>query len=106
MGRRRGRPGAPLLYTPQSHPLLDGHTDTSPTPEWQYPAPPFRRRGRDLSFDVERLRERFPTLAHKTYLNSGSYGLLCPDVRRAFTEYLDTREERGSDWPGWMAQQE
>jgi selenocysteine lyase/cysteine desulfurase len=59
-----------------------------------------------VSFDVERLRERFPTLAHKTYLNSGSYGLLSVDVRRAFEQYLDTRDERGSDWPGWMVQQE
>jgi selenocysteine lyase/cysteine desulfurase len=61
---------------------------------------------RGLSFDVERLRERFPTLARKTYLNSGSYGLLSLDVRRAFEDYLDTRDERGSDWPGWMAQHE
>ena len=57
-----------------------------------------------MSFDVERLRERFPTLARKTYLNSGSYGLLSVDVRRAFENYLDGREERGSDWPGWMVQ--
>lgn len=59
-----------------------------------------------MSFDVERLRERFPVLARKTYLNSGSYGLLSLDVRRAFEEYLDIRDERGSDWPGWMAQHE
>jgi selenocysteine lyase/cysteine desulfurase len=59
-----------------------------------------------LSFDVERLRQRFATLARKTYLNSGSYGLLSLDVRRAFEQYLDLRDERGSDWPGWMAQQE
>ncbi len=59
-----------------------------------------------MSFDVERLRERFPTLARKTYLNSGSYGLLSVDVRQAFEAYLDNREERGSDWPGWMVQHE
>ena len=59
-----------------------------------------------VSFDVERLRERFPTLARKTYLNSGSYGLLAVDVRRAFERYLDHREECGSDWPGWMEQHE
>jgi selenocysteine lyase/cysteine desulfurase len=59
-----------------------------------------------LSFDVERLRERFPTLARKTYLNSGSYGLLAHDVRRAFEQYLDRREEVGSDWPGWMEKHE
>jgi selenocysteine lyase/cysteine desulfurase len=55
-----------------------------------------------LSFDVDRLRERFPTLARKTYLNSGSYGLLSLDVRRAMEEYLSSREERGSDWPEWV----
>jgi selenocysteine lyase/cysteine desulfurase len=59
-----------------------------------------------LSFDVERLRQRFPTLARKTYLNSGSYGLLSLDVRRAFEDYMNLRDERGSDWPGWMAQHE
>jgi selenocysteine lyase/cysteine desulfurase len=59
-----------------------------------------------VTFDVERLRQRFPTLAHKTYLNSGSYGLLSLDVRQAFEQYLDHREERGSDWPGWMEQHE
>jgi selenocysteine lyase/cysteine desulfurase len=59
-----------------------------------------------VTFDVERLRQRFPTLAHKTYLNSGSYGLLSLDVRQAFEQYLDCREERGSDWPGWMEQHE
>jgi len=63
-------------------------------------------RATPLSFDVDRLRERFPTLARKTYLNSGSYGLLSQDVRRAFEDYLDTRDERGSDWPGWMVQHE
>ena len=59
-----------------------------------------------MSFDVERLRERFPTLARKTYLNSGSYGLLSLDVRQAFEDYLACREERGSDWPGWMQRYE
>ncbi len=59
-----------------------------------------------MSFDVERLRERFPTLTRKTYLNSGSYGLLSLDVRAAFEEYLTSREERGSDWPGWMERHE
>jgi selenocysteine lyase/cysteine desulfurase len=56
-----------------------------------------------LSIDVERLRQRFPTLAHKTYLNSGSYGLLSLDVRRAFEEYLASRDERGSEWEEWVA---
>ncbi len=75
-------------------------------PEWQYPAPSLQTAGPALSFDIDRLRERFPTLARKTYLNSGSYGLLAVDVRRAFEAYLDNRDERGSDWPGWMVQHE
>jgi selenocysteine lyase/cysteine desulfurase len=54
-----------------------------------------------LSFDVARLRRRFPALAHKHYLNSGSYGLLSLDVKRAFEEYLACRDERGSDWEEW-----
>ena len=42
-----------------------------------------------LSIDVELLRKRFPTLARKTYLNSGSHGLLSVDVRQALEQYLD-----------------
>ncbi len=47
------------------------------------------------------LRKHFPTLDRKTYLNSGSYGLLANQVRAAFEEYLTSREEKGSDWPEW-----
>jgi selenocysteine lyase/cysteine desulfurase len=54
-----------------------------------------------LSIDIARLRKRFPALAHKHYLNSGSYGLLSVDVKRAFEEYLACRDERGSDWGEW-----
>ena len=54
-----------------------------------------------MSFDVERLRQQFPTLARKTYLNSGSYGLLANAVRGAFEEYLDSRDGHGSDWIEW-----
>jgi selenocysteine lyase/cysteine desulfurase len=54
-----------------------------------------------LSFDVELLRKRFPTLAHRTYLNSGSHGLLSVDVRKALEQYLADWQERGSDWMGW-----
>ncbi|MEJ0037998.1 MAG: aminotransferase class V-fold PLP-dependent enzyme [Gammaproteobacteria bacterium] len=54
------------------------------------------------AFDVERVRRRFPALAHKTYLNSGSHGLLSIDVRRAFEQYLGSRDERGSDWSEWL----
>jgi len=57
-----------------------------------------------LTIDVARARLRFPTLAHKTYLNSGSYGLLAVDVKAAFERYLSERIERGSDWAGWTQQ--
>jgi selenocysteine lyase/cysteine desulfurase len=55
-----------------------------------------------VSIDVERLRKRFPTLQHKVYLNSGSYGLLSVDVKAAFERYLSNRLERGSDWGEWV----
>jgi len=54
-------------------------------------------------YDFEALRRRFPVLARKTYLNSGSYGALSNDVKAAFEAYLDDRMERGSDW-GWWTQ--
>jgi selenocysteine lyase/cysteine desulfurase len=56
-----------------------------------------------LPYDFEALRRRFPVLARKTYLNSGSYGALSNDVKAAFEAYLDDRMERGSDW-GWWTQ--
>jgi selenocysteine lyase/cysteine desulfurase len=59
-----------------------------------------------LSIDIARLRGRFPALAHKHYLNSGSYGLLSLDVRRAFEEYLACRDERGSDWGEWAVRED
>lgn len=54
-----------------------------------------------MSFDIDTLRARFPTLGRKTYLNSGSYGLLANEVRSAFEEYLEDRDARGSDWVEW-----
>jgi selenocysteine lyase/cysteine desulfurase len=54
-----------------------------------------------MAIDVARLRPRFPTLEHKIYLNSGSYGLLSLDVKQAFERYIADRIERGSDWMGW-----
>ena len=59
-----------------------------------------------MSLDVARIRPRFPTLAHKTYLNSGSYGLLSWDVKQAFERYIAERIERGSDWAYWTEQGE
>jgi selenocysteine lyase/cysteine desulfurase len=59
-----------------------------------------------LTIDVARIRRRFPTLEHKTYINSGSYGLLATEVKQAFERYLEDRLERGSDWGDWVARSE
>ncbi len=59
-----------------------------------------------MSTDFDLLRRRFPVLARKTYLNSGSYGALSVDVKAAFEAYLDDRMERGSDWDWWVSKNE
>ena len=51
--------------------------------------------------DWPAFRALFPTLQHKTYLASGSYGLLAAPVEAAFRRYLDDRLEKGVDWGGW-----
>lgn len=51
--------------------------------------------------DFAAFRAQFPTLAHTTYLASGSYGLLSHRVEAAFRRYLDDRLERGVDWGEW-----
>lgn len=55
-----------------------------------------------MTLDVKRLRARFPTLQHKAYINSGSYGLLAIEVRQAFERYLADRLECGADWGQWV----
>lgn len=45
-------------------------------------------------------------LQRKTYLNSCSYGALATPVRNAFQQYLDARDEKGSDWDWWVLQNE
>ncbi len=55
-----------------------------------------------MTFDVKRLRARFPTLQHKAYINSGSYGLLAIEVQQAFERYLADRLECGADWGKWV----
>ncbi|MFI4966888.1 MAG: aminotransferase class V-fold PLP-dependent enzyme [Caulobacterales bacterium] len=56
--------------------------------------------------DWAAFRALFPTLGHKAYLASGSYGLLARPVEAAFRQYLDDRIERGADWGGWAARTE
>jgi selenocysteine lyase/cysteine desulfurase len=56
-----------------------------------------------VAADFEAFRAQFPTLREKTYLASGSYGLLSRQVEAAFRQYLDDRIEKGADWAGWGA---
>jgi hypothetical protein len=51
--------------------------------------------------DWAALRALFPTLRHKAYLASGSYGLLAKPVEAALRLYLNDRLEKGVDWGGW-----
>ncbi len=48
------------------------------------------------------LRERFPIFKSKTYINSCSYAALSVDVRAAFEQYLNDRDEYGSHWEHWV----
>ncbi|MDZ4731735.1 MAG: aminotransferase class V-fold PLP-dependent enzyme, partial [Xanthomonadales bacterium] len=52
--------------------------------------------------DLARIRQDFPLLAHKTYLNSCSYGVLCHAVEQAFGDYLQSRNTLGSHWEHWV----
>ncbi len=52
------------------------------------------------------LRDHFPILARRTYLNSCSYGALSHEVEAAYRSYLDRRHDVGADWEGWMMLQE
>ena len=61
---------------------------------------------RTAAFDPVAFRARFPTLAAKTYINSGSYGLLAGEVRAAFDAYLDDRLRCGSEWGWWVERTE
>jgi selenocysteine lyase/cysteine desulfurase len=56
--------------------------------------------------DFAALRRQFPLLAHKTYLNSGSYGALSLSVQAAFMAYLQERLTLGANWDGWVAKNE
>lgn len=51
---------------------------------------------------VDQARLHFPVFASRTYLNSGSYGAMCLEVKAAIEEYIDTRMTIGSDWEHWV----
>ncbi|HLZ83251.1 MAG TPA: aminotransferase class V-fold PLP-dependent enzyme [Caulobacteraceae bacterium] len=59
-----------------------------------------------MSADWAAFRALFPTLRHKAYLASGSYGLLGAPVEAAIRRYMEDRLEKGADWGGWVARAE
>jgi selenocysteine lyase/cysteine desulfurase len=56
--------------------------------------------------DFAALRSEFPLLAHKTYLNSGSYCALANNVKAAFESYLNDRLAVGANWDVWVTKNE
>ncbi|MDA8350962.1 MAG: aminotransferase class V-fold PLP-dependent enzyme [Pseudomonadota bacterium] len=56
--------------------------------------------------DFLALRRRFPLLARRTYLNSGSYGALADTVHAAIEAYLEERLVSGANWDLWVAKNE
>lgn len=60
----------------------------------------------NMAPDFKALRGRFPVLARKTYLNSGSYCALAESVRQAINAYLDDRLLVGANWDVWVTKNE
>ena len=56
--------------------------------------------------DFATLRQRFPVLEQKTYLNSGSYCALAESVRDAINAYMDDRLAVGANWDVWISKNE
>ncbi len=56
--------------------------------------------------NFEALRNEFPLLGHKTYLNSGSYCALANDVKAAFDAYMADRLLVGANWDVWVMKNE
>jgi selenocysteine lyase/cysteine desulfurase len=56
--------------------------------------------------DFKVLRRRFPVLARKTYLNSGSYCALADSVKEAINNYMDDRLLVGANWDVWVMKNE
>ena len=59
-----------------------------------------------MTADFASLRTRFPVLARKTYLNSGSYCALADSVRAAINAYMDDRLLMGANWDVWVTKNE
>ena len=54
----------------------------------------------------DRVRDRFPILRSRTYLNSCSQGALSDSVRAAYESYLRDWDEHGSPWEYWVERME
>ena len=54
----------------------------------------------------EALRDAYPLLSRKTYLNSGSYCALHNDVKAAFESYMEDRLLVGANWDVWVTKNE
>ncbi len=52
------------------------------------------------------IRDRFPILQNKVYLNSCSQGALSTDVQQAYQQYLKDWDEKGSPWELWVERSE
>lgn len=50
----------------------------------------------------DRIRHRFPLLAHRVYMNSCSQGALSDAVRAAYAEYLADWDSFGAPWELWV----
>ncbi len=61
---------------------------------------------RNTAPDFKALRGRFPVLARKTYLNSGSYCALAGSVRQAINAYMEDRLLVGANWDVWVTKNE
>jgi selenocysteine lyase/cysteine desulfurase len=48
------------------------------------------------------IRDRFPILQKKVYLNSCSQGALSIEVKQAYETYLNDWDEKGSPWEVWV----
>jgi len=59
-----------------------------------------------MTADFQALRRRFPVLARKTYLNSGSYCALADTVRDAISAYMEDRLLVGANWDVWVTKNE
>ncbi len=57
-----------------------------------------------MSIDLPKIRQEFPLLRTRTYLNSCSYGALSRHVEAAFEKYLDLRRTHGSSWEAWIGE--